>query len=168
MKKQIFKTILILGIIWLFVSLNLKSNAIYYAAHMPKGKYRVAEAMMAIDNMESLSDESVEGYRRRRDGYNILYRLGTPFLFNNYRFYKEGSFYTYRNLRKSYFIDKQGSILREYNHENHEKRELNFSDQKQVYEEIQSFIQPIVDKQDKPIINLQWLFNLLNDKRFND
>ncbi|MBF0714420.1 hypothetical protein HZY83_06995, partial [Gemella sp. GH3] len=54
MKKIIWRTILVLllGIvIFGYVKINLKSNAVYYAKNMPRGEGQEPELIMLIDNL---------------------------------------------------------------------------------------------------------------------
>ena len=39
--------------------------------------------------------------------------------------------------------------------------------QRKVQKEIRETVQPVIDVQPKPLINLQWLFNLIYKNRFN-
>ena len=39
--------------------------------------------------------------------------------------------------------------------------------QRKVIKEIRETVQPVIDAQTKPLINLQWLFNLIYQSRFN-
>lgn len=39
--------------------------------------------------------------------------------------------------------------------------------QRTVQKEIRETVQPVIDAQPKPLINLQWLFNLIYQSRFN-
>ena len=39
--------------------------------------------------------------------------------------------------------------------------------QRKVLKEIRETVQPVIDAQPKPLINLQWLFNLIYQSRFN-
>ena len=39
--------------------------------------------------------------------------------------------------------------------------------QRKVLKEIRETVQPVIDEQPKPLINLQWLFNLIYQSRFN-
>ena len=39
--------------------------------------------------------------------------------------------------------------------------------QRKVQKEIRETVQPVIDVQPKPLINLQWLFNLIYQSRFN-
>ena len=39
--------------------------------------------------------------------------------------------------------------------------------QRKVQKEIRETVQPVIDAQSKPLINLQWLFNLIYQSRFN-
>ena len=39
--------------------------------------------------------------------------------------------------------------------------------QRKVQKEIRETVQPVIDVQPKPLINLQWLFNLVYQSRFN-
>ena len=39
--------------------------------------------------------------------------------------------------------------------------------QRKVQKEIRESVQPVIDVQPKPFINLQWLFNLIYQSRFN-
>ena len=40
-------------------------------------------------------------------------------------------------------------------------------EKREAYDRIQTFITPIVERQSKPIVNLQWIYNALNYIWFN-
>ena len=70
-KKKIIWSILFL-FLWLFVSMNLLFNTVYYAAHVPRAHYRVPEALAVVDHISLFTEEELKGYRTNSDGGNLI------------------------------------------------------------------------------------------------
>ena len=64
---------------------------------------------------------------------------------------------------ESYMFNRNFSIQHAFD-ERYHKIKYN---QRKVQKEIRETVQPVIDAQPKPFINLQWLFNLVYQSRFN-
>ena len=64
---------------------------------------------------------------------------------------------------ESYMFNRNFSIQHAFD-ERYHKIKYN---QRKVQKEIRETVQPVIDVQPKPLINLQWLFNLIYQSRFN-
>ena len=188
-KKLIGMMVVLISALWIGIRVNLSYNAVYYAAHMPKGKYRVAEAMMVVDHLGLLSDDELSGFMPEIDGYAWVTKE-TDAGYETFEEHKSpdsniSSYYNFQVINHEdttvYYIANNGEIKTAWNYDtgnveikiarNGNKGNvevLKVEEQKQAYQKIQSFIQPIVNKQPKPNVNLQWLFNVINYRRFND
>lgn len=169
MKKKIFKVIvfmvLILIILW-NISSNLKTYSVYYAKHMPKGKGQYPEYIMLIDNLDKMIDPNIEGIEYDIDGDSTIRRNGGEIYFGN--IYSTETEYIYRDAdRISYRFNKNFEIVGDVIKLGVMKKiDINTIDKEKVIEEIKAFLDPVIDAQDEPIINLQWLFNLLYQDQF--
>ena len=75
--------------------------------------------------------------------------------------------YSYRDQNDvAYKFGKNFSLEWAMN-KKYEKIDLTTIDEKKIKQGIRETVQPILDVQSKPLINLQWLFNMKYQDRFN-
>ena len=144
---------------------NLKYYSVYYAQQMPHKEGTEPDLVMLIENMGSIYTPKIEGIRYD-DGRNFIENstnlTGKP---TNFSEFDGGYGYSDKN-DVSYKFDKnfelEWAIDKDY-----KKINLATVDEKKIKEEIRETVQPVLDVQSKPLINLQWLFNMKYQDRFN-
>ena len=173
LKGIIIGTILVFSIgvvVFLELSLyaydNLKYYSVYYAQQMPHKEGTEPDLVMLIENMWWIYTPEIEGIRYDDDGRNFIENstniTGKPTNFDELvggYGYSDQNDVTYkfnRNFSLEWAIDKH-----------YKKIDLATIDEKKIKQGIRETVQPILDVQSKPLINLQWLFNLLYQDRFN-
>ena len=158
-----FVTILLISF---YAYANLKHNSVYYAQQMPHKEGTEPDLVMLLENMWWVYTPEIEGIRYDDDGRNFIENstniTGKPTNFDELvggYGYSDQNDVTYkfnRNFSLEWAIDKH-----------YKKIDLATIDEKKIKQGIRETVQPILDVQSKPLINLQWLFNLLYQDRFN-
>ena len=149
----------------LYAYSNLKYYSVYYAQQMPHKEGTEPDLVMLIENMGSIYTPKIEGIRYD-DGRNFIENstnlTGKPTNFDELiggYGYSDQNDVTYKfnkNFSLEWAIDKD-----------YKKIDLATVDEKKIKEEIRETVQPVLDVQSKPLINLQWLFNKMYQDRFN-
>ena len=167
LKRIIIGTILVFSIgvvVFLGLSLyaysNLKYYSVYYAQQMPHKEGTEPDLVMLIENMGSIYTPKIEGIRYDDDGGNAIENTKSETVLSdamgNFLYLKYhitiGFDSTFRFHHVSDFTGEQP------------KREIH---EDEIKQEIREVFAPVIDVQPKPRINLQWLFNLLYQDRFN-
>ena len=145
----------------LFIFINLKFNSVYYAQHIPHKEGTEPDIIMLMENMGWAYTPEIEGISYDDDGmYAITRNKGTERsilgLSGDTLYFSSASGDGYllnRNFSVQHAFDKRYHTIK-YN-------------QRKVQKEIRETVQPVIDAQPKPLINLQWLFNLIYQSRFN-
>ena len=144
----------------LFIFINLKFNSVYYAQHIPHKGGTDPDLVMLIENMDWIYTPEIDGIRYDNDGTNaIINTKSKSFLtksLGSFLYDKDnmtvGFDSTFRFEDVSYFSEEAKRI------------QVNESE---IKREIREDFSPIMKVQTKPFINLQWLFNLVYQSRFN-
>ena len=151
-------------------TINLLSNSVYYAQRMPHKEGTEPDLVMLIENMGEIYAPKIEGIRYDDDGANFIENSiensidssGNPTSFGEF----DGGYgYSDKN-DVSYKFDKnfelEWALDKEY-------KEIDTAtiDEKKIKGEIRETLKPILDVQSKPVVNLQWLFNMKYQDRFN-
>ena len=144
----------------LFTFINLKFNSVYYAQHIPHKEGTEPDLVMLIENMDWIYTPEIDGIRYDNDGTNaIINTKSKSFLtksLGNFLYDKDnmtvGFDSTFRFEDVSYFSEEA------------KRTKVNES---KIKREIRKDFSPIMKVQPKPLINLQWLFNLIYQSRFN-
>ena len=167
LKRIIIGTILVFSIgvvVFLGLSLyaynNLKYYSVYYAQQMPHKEGTEPDLVMLLENMGSIYTPKIEGIRYDDDGGNAIENTKSETVLSdamgNFLYLKYhitiGFDSTFRFHHVSDFTGEQP------------KREIH---EDEIKQEIREVFAPVIDVQPKPRINLQWLFNLLYQDRFN-
>ena len=150
----------------LYAYSNLKYYSVYYAQQMPHKEGTEPDLVMLIENMGAIYTPKIEGIRYDDDGRNFIENstnlTGKPTNFDEFvggYGYSDQNDVTYKfnkNFSLEWAIDKH-----------YKKIDLATIDEKKIKEEIRETVQPVLDVQPKPLINLQWLFNKKYQDRFN-
>ena len=149
----------ILGIS-LFTLFNLKYHSVYYAQHIPHKEGTEPDLVMLVENMGWIYTPKIDNIRYDDDGTNaIINTKSKSFLtksLGSFLYDKDnmtvGFDSTFRFDHVSYFSEEAKRI------------QVNES---KIKREIREDFSPIMKVQTKPFINLQWLFNLIYQSRFN-
>ena len=144
----------------LFTFINIKFNSVYYAQHIPHKEGTEPDLVMLVENMGWIYTPEIDGIRYDDDGTNaIINTKSKSFLtksLGNFLYDKDnmtiGFDSTFRFEDVGYFSEEA------------KRTKVNES---KIKREIRKDFSPIMKVQTKPFINLQWLFNLLYQSRFN-
>ena len=144
----------------LFTFINIKFNSVYYAQHIPHKEGTEPDLVMLVENMGWIYTPEIDGIRYDDDGTNAIINT------------KSKSFLT--KSSGSFLYDKDNMTIGfdstfrfedvSYFSEEAKRTKVNES---QIKREIRENFSQIMKVQPKPLINLQWLFNLLYQSRFN-
>ena len=143
----------------LFSFFNLKYHSVYYAQHIPHKEGTEPDLVMLVENMGWIYTPKID---------NIRYDDGTNAIINT----KSKSFLT-KSLG-SFLYDKDNMTVgfdstfrfEDVSYFSEEAKRVQVNESK-IKREIREDFSPIMKVQSKPLINLQWLFNLIYQSRFN-
>ena len=145
----------------LFTFFNLKYHSVYYAQHIPHKEGTEPDIIMLMENMGWAYTPEIDGISYDDDGsYAITREKGTK---TSILDLSGDTFYFFSGSGESYLFNRNFSIQDAFD-EHYHKIKYN---QRKVQKEIRETVQPVIDAQPKPLINLQWLFNLIYQSRFN-
>ena len=144
----------------LFIFINLKFNSVYYAQHIPHKKGTEPDLVMLVENMGWIYTPKIDNIRYDDDGTNAIINT------------KSKSFLT-KSLG-SFLYDKDNMTVgfdstfrfEDVSYFSEEAKRIQVNESK-IKQEIREDFSPIMKVQTKPVINLQWLFNLIYQSRFN-
>ena len=145
----------------LFTFFNLKYHSVYYAQHIPHKEGTEPDIVMLMENNGWIYTPEIDGISYDDDGsYAITREKGTKTSILDFSgdtlFFisSSGNGYLFnRNFSNQYALDEHYHTIK--------------YKQRTVQKEIRETVQPVIDAQPKPLINLQWLFNLIYQSRFN-
>ena len=145
----------------LFTFINLKFNSVYYAQHIPHKEGTEPDIVMLMENNGWIYTPEIDGISYDDDGsYSITREKGTK---TSVLDLSGDTLFFFLDSGESYLLNRNFSIQDAF-----DKRYQNIKyNQRKVLKEIRETVQPVIDAQPKPIINLQWLFNLIYQSRFN-
>ena len=145
----------------LFSFFNLKYHSVYYAQHIPHKEGTEPDIVMLMENMGWAYTPEIEGISYDDDGmYAITRNKGTE---TSILGLSGDTLYFSSVSGDGYLLNRNFSLQDAFD-EHYHKIKYN---QRKVQKEIRETVQPVIDAQSKPLINLQWLFNLLYRSRFN-
>ena len=144
----------------LFTFINIKFNSVYYAQHIPHKEGTEPDLVMLVENMGWIYTPEIDGIRYDDDGTNAIINT------------KSKSFLT--KSSGSFLYDKDNMTIgfdstfrfEDVSYFSEEAKRIRVNEWK-IKREIREDFSPIMKVQTKPFINLQWLFNLLYQSRFN-
>ena len=144
----------------LFTFINIKFNSVYYAQHIPHKEGTEPDLVMLVENMGWIYTPEIDGIRYDDDGTNAIINT------------KSKSFLT--KSSGSFLYDKDNMTIgfdstfrfEDVSYFSEEAKRTKVNESK-IKREIRKDFSPIMKVQPKPLINLQWLFNLLYQSRFN-
>ena len=144
----------------LFTFINLKFNSVYYAQHIPHKEGTEPDLVMLVENMGWIYTPKIDNIRYDDDGTNAIINT------------KSKSFLT-KSLG-SFLYDKDNMTVgfdstfrfEDVSYFSEEAKRIQVNESK-IKREIREDFSPIMKVQTKPFINLQWLFNVIYQSRFN-
>ena len=160
MVKAFLVGIVTILLISFYAYTNLKHNSVYYAQQMPHKEGTEPDLVMLLENMWWVYKPEIEGIRYDDDGNNAIENTKSETVLSN----SMGNFLYHKN-RVTVAFDSTFKFFHVTDLSGEQpKKEIHEAEIKQ---EIREVFAPVIDAQSKPFINLQWLFNLLYQDRFN-
>ena len=158
-----------LGLVWCLVDTNLKGHSVYYAKHSSSKNSRDLELVMLVDNLDSIPRSTVEGVRYN---FDAVHMIGTDSIFLADDESDDGlKQYLYvDDKRKSYYFDSKFKLIEIIDVKNEMKHiDITTVNENNVKNEIYKNLKPVLQEleNDKPLINLQWVFNWVYRDRIN-
>ena len=145
----------------LFTFFNLKYHSVYYAQRIPHKEGTEPDIIMLMENMGWAYTPEIDGISYDEDGsYAITREKGTE---SSVLDLSGDTLFFFSDSGESYIFNRNFSLQDAFD-EHYHKIKYN---QRKVQKEIRETVQPVIDAQSKPLINLQWLFNLIYQSRFN-
>ena len=145
----------------LFTFFNLKYHSVYYAQHIPHKEGTEPDIVMLMENNGWIYTPEIDGISYDDDGsYSITREKGTK---TSVLDLSGDTLFFFSDSGESYIFYRNFSLQHAFD-EHYHKIKYN---QRKVQKEIRETVQPVIDAQPKPLINLQWLFNLIYQSRFN-
>ena len=145
----------------LFTFFNLKYHSVYYAQHIPHKEGTEPDIIMLMENNDWIYTPEIDGISYDDDGsYAITREKGTK---TSILDFSGDTLFFISASGESYIFNRNFSIQDAFDKRYHKIK----YNQRKVLKEIRETVQPVIDAQPKPLINLQWLFNLLYQSRFN-
>ena len=173
MKKFIIRVFIVIAIL-LFITAfcfeNIKRNSVYYAKNTPHKEGTEPVLMMVVDNLEWIYNPKVKTLKYDFDGQPCV-----QFYTSNGK--QTGFIIPYLDDKKRYmYADNEWgiSLILDCNfnpeiahNDRHEKIQITKLDNKGIKQKLYNNLQPIIDAQSKPSVNLQWLFDIVYKNKFN-
>ena len=145
----------------LFTFFNLKYHSVYYAQHIPHKEGTEPDIIMLMENNDWIYTPEIDGISYDEDGsYAITREKGTE---SSVLDLSGDTLFFFSDSGESYIFNRNFSLQHAFD-EHYHKIKYN---QRKVQKEIRETVQPVIDEQPKPLINLQWLFNLIYQSKFN-
>ena len=164
MIKKIILVILVLVTIYFIGDTNLKGNSVYYAKHSPSSNVRDLELMMFTENLDHLGKKDGFKYKHKIQEIKIVQNVEKNVYFT-YEFYENAHTYDYvDDKRKNYYFDENFKLKKVVDVGNNRQNvDISTVDENKIKEEIYEDFKPILkeSEENKPFINLQWIFNLV-------
>ena len=145
----------------LFIFINLKFNSVYYAQHIPHKEGTEPDIIMLMENMGWAYTPEIDGISYDDDGmYAIIRNKGTK---TSILGLSGDTLYFSSASGDGYLLNHDFSIKAAFDKRYHTIK----YNQRKVQKEIRETVQPVIDAQPRPLVNLQSLFNLIYKSRFN-
>ena len=170
MIKKIIMVILVLATIYFIGDTNLKGSSVYYAKHSPSSNTRDLEIMMLVENIWASANR--EGFIYEVDGDKTIQNT-TKNVYLSYGYSVNAANYEYTyisNERQNYYFDENFKLKKVVDFGNNMQRiDISTVDENKIKEEIYEDFKPILkeSEENKPFINLQWIFNWVYRDRIN-
>ena len=173
MKKIIIRVFIFIAILLFITDFcfeNIKRNSVYYAKNTPHKEGTEPVLMMVVDNLEWIYNPKVKTLKYDFDGQPCV-----QFYTSNGK--QTGFIIPYLDDKKRYmYADNEWgiSLILDCNfnpeiahNDRHEKIQITKLDNKGIKQKLYNNLQPIIDAQSKPSVNIQWLFDIVYKDKFN-
>ena len=162
MIKKIILVILVLVTIYFIGDTNLKGNSVYYAKHSPSSNVRDLELMMFTENLDHLGKKDGFKYKHKIQEIKTVQNVEKNVYFT-YQFYENAHTYNYGDDKRKHYYFDENFKLKEVVDVGNNRQHIDIStvDENKIKEEIYENFKPILkeSEENKPFINLQWIFN---------
>ena len=154
--------ILALATIWFIGDTNLKGNSVYYAKHSLSSNVRDLELMMFTENLDHLGKKDGFKYKHKIQEIKTVQNVEKNVYFT-YQFYENAHTYNYGDDKRKHYYFDENFKLKEVVDVGNNRQHIDIStvDENKIKEEIYENFKPILKEleEEKPFINLQWIFN---------
>ncbi|MFV8064713.1 MULTISPECIES: hypothetical protein [Streptococcus] len=160
----------------LYAWFNIASHSVYYAHHMPHAKGTNPELVMTIKYLGNIRIPEDKGLRVDLDGNNILIKDEKYAISYDYSF-KDKKIITILYLTDDsieYSLSSRtGNFVFSNDTDKWDKKNETWKDntsdktQKESDDLINQVLSPIIEHQERPKVNLQWLFNMIYQGQFD-
>ncbi|MDD7512185.1 MAG: hypothetical protein PUK21_07450 [Peptostreptococcaceae bacterium] len=175
-KKFVISSIMVLPLILILIGYgyyNLKSNSVYYAKNTPHKEGAEPVLMMLIDNLGWIYNPDIDGIKYDFDGEPAIQMFDSKdeqIGFITSANIHEKSGYLFQNIRTGtmYEFDYKFKMEKVYNSSDsiYEIEATTFNE-RDVKNDIHEILKTLIDRQTKPLINLQWIFDRVYRDKFN-
>ncbi|MEB7050724.1 hypothetical protein [Mammaliicoccus sciuri] len=168
---NLFRLTLVVLILSLYLYLNFSKYSVYYAKHIPHDEGRDPEVEMLIKNIARAETPEIEGVTYTP---TCIYGIGNCLKYSIDGINSEDT-KTPKYLRSVIMGDSKNEIEYIENHDIYlfnEKYKLILFNERlgqekpvsninefEIKKQVRTIVQPVINVQPKPMINLQWLFN---------
>lgn len=157
--RKIIKRMMILIVVGIvlsgYVFYNLKSNSVYYAKNVNGIDNQYLVLSMAIKNFNKIDINDINELKFDVDG-NIAIKNSNGLMLTTG---ERGYIFSIDDT--DYLLDKELNIINATEISTSRSYKSDYNEKKVVETKLKDLLKPIIDNQKKPIINLQWLFNLI-------
>ncbi|MFU2163390.1 hypothetical protein ACMZ6Z_01020 [Streptococcus pluranimalium] len=162
-------SLLLFGVAKLYIAYNLAAYAGYYVQHMPRKAGTHPELAIIVDYMHDITEPTKGNVTFDLDGNGTVHKskLGKDAIYvTDYTFPEK--YHLSNVLNDDVYYFSYDTIfaykIRGSDYQKEEVTEDNLSEAESLLDEL---LQPVLDVQPKPKINLQQQFNAKHQKRFN-
>lgn len=169
MIKKMIITICMIMFIMFIGNENIRGNSIYYAKHSSSNNIRDLELVMLVDYLDSIPRSTVEGVRY---DFDAMHLIGKDSIFlSDIMSIEETKEYVYMDgNEKNYYFDQNFKLIKIVDFANNMERiDISTVNENQVKNEIYKNLKPVLQEleNNKPLINLQWIFNWIYKDRLS-
>ena len=170
-KRILIVIAVLLGLVWAVYD-NLVSNSVYYAKYTPHKEGVEPQLMMVIEHLDDIYLPEMKEYSYDFDGgatLQFIYDNPDTSGFFSVDGYDEQEEYSYSMWRSYYYIFNSKFRLTEVFDFNQDDACCDISrfSETSIKEELKQRVQPLIDAQPLPDVNLQWLFDWVYHDKFN-
>ena len=173
--KKFFNIILIIFVtlfcITGFCFDNIKRNSVYYAKYTPHKEGTEPVLMMVVDNLDWIYNPEVKTLKYDFDGHHCVQFYTSKGKYKGFigsSCVDDKKRYMYDDEERAIWLILDCNFNPEIAHnDGDEKIQITKLDNKEIKQKLYSNLQPIIDAQSKPRVNLQWLFDIVYKDRFN-
>lgn len=146
---------------------NIKSNSVYYAKHTPHKEGAEPVLMMLVDNLFWIYNPEIDGIEYDLDGGNCIKNYNCKSEDEPWFASYGGEEYSYNSNDDKFYNFNSDFELTYCSDRHYKKIDIKNIDVEEVKKDIYKMVQPVIDEQTKPLVNLQWLFDIIYKDRFN-